>query len=111
MKSTVADGINPIWPARTRLLLKAGTVAQRLEWQTGPQARSASSQKPEGDAERCTNVEGTVEDTKLIVTIDLAAITRDGHRQPPTDSCHLATIDPQAIAFLHSGRDRTSPVG
>ena len=25
------------------------------------------------------NVEGTVEDTKLIVTIDLVAITRDGH--------------------------------
>ena len=42
------------------------------------------------------NVEGTVEDTKLIVTIDLAAITRDGHSRLSTDYAGLAKNDPQA---------------
>ena len=41
------------------------------------------------------NVEGTVEDTKLIVTIDLAAITRDGHSRLSTDCAGLAKNDPR----------------
>ena len=58
------------------------------------------------------NVEGTVEDTKLIVTIDLAAITRDGHsRLLSTDCGGLAKNDPQATGRLDSPQDCTPPVG
>jgi hypothetical protein len=39
------------------------------------------------------NVEGTVEDTKLIVTIDLAAITRVGHSRLSTDCAGLGRVD------------------
>ena len=52
------------------------------------------------------NVEGTVEDTKLIVTIDLAAITRDGHsRLLSTDCAGLAKNDPTAIGRPRRSKD------
>jgi hypothetical protein len=57
------------------------------------------------------NVEWEVEDTKLIVTIELVAITRDGHNRFPTDSCRLAQIDPQATGRPDSPQDCLPPVG
>ena len=57
------------------------------------------------------NVEGTVEDTKLIVPIDLAAITRDGHSRLSTDCAGLAKNDPQATDRPNPPRDCLPPVG
>ncbi len=57
------------------------------------------------------NVEWEVEDTKLTVTIELVAITRDGHNRFPTDSRRLAQIDPQAFVMPQPARDSHPPVG
>ena len=57
------------------------------------------------------NVEWEVEDTKLIVTIELAAITRDGHSQLSTDLSDLAKNDPKAAGRPERSTDCLPPVG